>query len=351
MVTAKGEIEMIHFVTDDIFLSPADALVNTVNCEGYMGKGLAYQFKLRYPKNNIDYIKACKTGKLTIGHLHCYRELEKLIINFPTKDKWRTPSKLEYIIKGLDDLRRIIIEKRLKSIAIPPLGSGNGGLNWLEVKSIIVEKLSSLTDVDIYIHEPGVTSVVIPKSKPKVSLAALILVYIKLNLNSKIFKPLVPQKTAFFMDAKLINPYFRFNAYKNGPYDDSIRIISRNILEYKNFYNIKSTKKLFDSINSEIISEKTIKKCNELKPALDKSIYFMNKVADIHQIECVATILYIVREQRGATESEIIEGFVKWSVDKCNRFPVSDILDGIQLLIEEDYIEETLMGYSCKNIF
>lgn len=77
----------------------------------------------------------------------------------------------------------------------------------------------------------------------------------------------------------------------------------------------------------------------------------MNKVADIHQIECVATILYIVREQRGATESEIIEGFVKWSVDKCNRFPVSDILDGIQLLIEEDYIEETLMGYSCKNIF
>lgn len=339
---------MIHFVTDDIFMSPAEALVNTVNCEGYMGKGLAYQFKLKYPNNNIDYIKACKTGLLTIGHLHFYRESGKLIINFPTKDKWRAPSKLEYIDKGLDDLKRIITDQRIKSISIPPLGSGNGGLNWLDVKSIVVEKLSSLSDIDIYVHEPGVSSVVAPKVKPKVSLSALILVYIKLNLNSKIFKPLVLQKTAFFMDIKLANPYFRFKAYKNGPYDDAIRIISRNILEYKNFYNIKSTKKLFDSIYSEIVSDKTIKKYNELKPALDKSICFMNKLSDMHQIECVATILYIVRKHHGATESEIIEGFEKWSVDKHNRFSGSDILEGIQILIESGYLEETLVGYSCK---
>lgn len=350
MVKKKGDFEMIHFVTDDIFMSPAEALVNTVNCEGYMGKGLAYQFKLKYPNNNVDYIKACKTGLLTIGHLHLYRESEKLIINFPTKDKWRAPSKIEYINKGLDDLKRIITEQRIKSIAIPPLGSGNGGLNWLDVKSIIVEKLSSLSDIDIYVHEPGVSSAVAPKVKPKVSLSALILVYIKLNLNSKIFKPLVLQKTAFFMDVKLSNPYFRFKAYKNGPYDDAIRIISRNILEYKNFYNIKSTKKLFDSINSEIISEKIIKKYNELKPALDKSICFMNKLSDIYQIECVATILYIVQAYHGATEVEIIEGFAKWSVEKHNRFSVSDIKKGIQILIEEGYLEENLVGYSCKSV-
>ena len=342
---------MIRFVTDDIFLSPAEALVNTVNCEGYMGKGLAYQFKLKYPDNNIDYIKACKTGELTIGHLHFYKESEKLIINFPTKDKWREPSKLEYINKGLDDLRRIIIDQRINSIAIPPLGSGNGGLNWLEVKAIVVEKLSSLTNVDIYIHEPGVTSKLAPKSKPKLSLAALILVYIKMYLNSKIFNPLVLQKTAFFMDVKLSNPYFRFKAYKNGPYDNSIRIISRNILEYKNFYNIKSTKKLYDSIYFEITSEKTTKKYEELKPALDKAIFFMNNLSDTHQIECVSTILYIVQNQPNVTEREIIEGFAKWSVAKSNRFSVTDILEGIENLIEADYLEETLWGYSCKGVF
>ena len=119
---------MLTFITGDLLESSADCLVNTVNCEGYMGKGIAYQFKLKYPNNNKDYVKACKNKSLTVGKLHYFIEDNKVIINFPTKDKWRQKSKVEYIINGLNELVKLLPQLNIKSIAIPPLGCGNGGL-------------------------------------------------------------------------------------------------------------------------------------------------------------------------------------------------------------------------------
>ena len=99
---------MFFYTTGDLLQSDAEALVNTVNCEGYMGKGIAYQFKLKFPNNNKDYIKACKSGVLRPGKLHFYREAGKIIINFPTKDKWREKSQIKYIEDGLDSLILLI---------------------------------------------------------------------------------------------------------------------------------------------------------------------------------------------------------------------------------------------------
>lgn len=130
---------MLTYTTGDLLKSGAEALVNTVNCEGYMGKGIAYQFKLQFPKNNEDYVRACKSGALAIGKLHYYKEKDKTIINFPTKNRWREKSHMEYIGKGLDQLVVLIQNLDLSSIAIPPLGSGNGGLIWAEVK-LLIEK-------------------------------------------------------------------------------------------------------------------------------------------------------------------------------------------------------------------
>ena len=102
---------MFYYKTGDLLKNEAEALVNTVNCEGYMGKGIAYQFKLQFPDNNKDYIKACKNGKLQPGKLHFYKEHEKIIINFPTKNKWREKSKIEYIEKEV-----IVYRERCNSI-------------------------------------------------------------------------------------------------------------------------------------------------------------------------------------------------------------------------------------------
>ena len=147
---------MFHFVTGDLLQSDAYALVNAVNCEGYMGKGIAYQFKQYFPEMNAAYVKKCRAGQLVPGALHCYETENQLIINFPTKNKWREKSRMEYISSGLEQLSEIIKSNSILSIAIPPLGCGNGGLNWSEVKELILTKLKPIEKItEIYIYEPS----------------------------------------------------------------------------------------------------------------------------------------------------------------------------------------------------
>mgnify|MGYP000880146280 FL=1 len=139
---------MIEYKNGDILKEDAEAIVNTINCVGVMGKGLALQFKNKYPENFIQYKQACKEYKVQIGKMFIYHTEQfinpKYIINFPTKKDWRSNSKIEYIENGLDDLIKVIKELDIKSIAIPPLGCGLGGLDWTIVKQIIETKLSKL---------------------------------------------------------------------------------------------------------------------------------------------------------------------------------------------------------------
>lgn len=123
---------MIKVFEGDMMQSGAEALVNTVNTVGVMGKGIALQFKEAFPNNNKAYVEACKRKELEPGKLLAVWDEnlqlgKKLIINFPTKVHWRYPSKYEYIQKGLVALRELLQMKKITSVAIPPLGSGNGG--------------------------------------------------------------------------------------------------------------------------------------------------------------------------------------------------------------------------------
>lgn len=146
---------MFYFITGDLLQSDAEALVNPVNCQGCMGKGLALQFRRRFPEMYADYVEACRAGRLTPGRLHCYRTGRQFIINFPTKNKWRAKSKPEYISAGLDELVKTIRTEQLRSIAIPALGSGNGGLDWEEVRNLILAKLEPVADTtEIFIYSP-----------------------------------------------------------------------------------------------------------------------------------------------------------------------------------------------------
>ena len=152
---------MIHFIEGNLLESNAEALVNTVNTVGVMGKGIALQFKNQYPNNYKLYEKACKAKEVQVGKLFITEdssllEGRKIIINFPTKTDWRKPSEYSYIESGLQELARIIKDLEIKSVAIPPLGAGNGGLDWNMVKSIIEKKLSNL-NCDIQIYEPNAT--------------------------------------------------------------------------------------------------------------------------------------------------------------------------------------------------
>ncbi len=149
---------MISFTEGNVLASKADALVNTVNTVGVMGKGIALMFKEAFPENYEAYRDACESGEVQVGRMFVTEPLRlggpKWIINFPTKKHWRQPSQLAWIKEGLNDLRRIVQELGIKSIALPPLGSGNGGLNWKDVRPLIAAELALLDDVEVIVFEP-----------------------------------------------------------------------------------------------------------------------------------------------------------------------------------------------------
>ncbi len=142
---------MIEYIEGDIFESPAQVIVNTVNTVGVMGKGLALAFKKRYPDMFERYKQACDNDSLTIGKLMLFYEADHWLLLFPTKKHWRNPSKLEYIEAGLDKFARSYALKSITSVAFPRLGCGNGGLNWQEVRPLMERYLSPLP-IDIYIY-------------------------------------------------------------------------------------------------------------------------------------------------------------------------------------------------------
>ncbi|MEG2018712.1 MAG: macro domain-containing protein, partial [Clostridium sp.] len=323
----------------------AEALVNTVNCEGYMGKGIAYQFKLQYPENNIDYVKACKKGTLTVGKLHYFKEKGKLIINFPTKNTWRAKSKMQYVEDGLDALIQLVNQQQIKSIAIPPLGSGNGGLIWAEVKAVIEEKLSVLhPDIQVYIYEPSQNYVAQPTVEPKLSMSALVLMQVKQELNK--FDTLRLQKTAYFINIFASQNYFNFKRHKYGPYDNSIAIISRNIKEFQKYHNVKNTHEAYRILYNKIVSGKVEANLKELMPFIHKAAEYVNEIDTNHELECLATIIFLIQEKRVLSETEILQSFKAWSEDKAIRFSEEDIRKGIKRLNETSVIENTLTGYS-----
>lgn len=152
---------MSYTVTQgDLLRAEADAIVNAVNCVGVMGKGIALQFKRKWPENFKAYKRACDAGEVRPGKVHVH-ELGKLagrphfIVNFPTKDHWRGDSKIEFVEEGLHDLVRLVKDARIRSIAIPALGCGNGGLDWAEVEPRIKAAFAPLVgEVEVRVFAP-----------------------------------------------------------------------------------------------------------------------------------------------------------------------------------------------------
>lgn len=146
---------MLEFVKGDIFDVPADIRVNTVNCVGVMGAGVALAFKQRYPDMFKDYQRACQDGRVRPGKMHIWKSLGgDWIINFPTKRDWREPSRYEDIAVGLEDLRSYLGGIGDVTVGLPALGCGNGGLDWNRVSDMIRDKLGDL-DARVLVFEPA----------------------------------------------------------------------------------------------------------------------------------------------------------------------------------------------------
>lgn len=225
---------MIRFVKGNLLESQAQALVNTVNTVGVMGKGIALQFKEAYPNNYILYRKACKEKLVHVGSMFITSEKnmlgeEKIIINFPTKTTWRKPSEYSYIKEGLIDLKSKIVEYGISSIAIPPLGSHNGGLDWNVVKQMILDQLSDV-DCDVMLYEPN--DAILERMKGervKLTPARAMLLYMLCALvaQGEFASEFASEKLAYFLQKFGAEDVLKlhFKQYYYGPYSGKVRFI------------------------------------------------------------------------------------------------------------------------------
>jgi len=335
---------MINYTSGNILESNSEALVNTVNCDGYMGKGIAYQFKLKYPYNNDIYEKACKNGNFKIGDILLHEEQDKIIVNFPTKDHWRNKSKIEFIEKGLLRLVEIIEDKNIKSISIPPLGCGNGGLKWEIVKPIIENKLFHISHGrDILIYEPSENINIVSKPKlksvPKLNTSHLLLMLLKMGLAK--FNKLRLQKSAYFINVVSGQDYFKFEAHNFGPYAHSIDILSRNIKEYQDYYSL-NTLEAYNHAIQTLISDNTVSKLASFQYSLNYTLKLINSIAEDSKVELYTTIIYILEINLSCAESEIIEKVHSWNQHKKDSFSENAIKDALIFLMLKGIISLNL---------
>lgn len=333
---------MLTLQTGNILESDADALVNTVNCEGFMGKGLAYQFKKMFPETNKSYIDTCKKNELKPGLLHSHYENNKLVINFPTKDKWRQKSKIEYIEDGMKTLLDLIYKENIKSIAIPPLGSGNGGLSWEDVKKIILNYTDKLNDdIDVFIYEPSFNYQTKAKVAPKLTLSHFILMNIKSKLSK--FSKFRLQKAAFFINLYSHQNYFKFDAHHYGPFSHSIDIISRDIKEFQEFHKF-STEEALNYAYKTLISEKVEEELENFLEPLTKATNFINQFSSNEKIELYSTICYILVNNDSLLEEEIITKIHSWSQMKQDKFNKNQISNALEELVSKKIIQLNILG-------
>lgn len=228
---------MIETAKGNLLKAPTEALVNTVNTVGIMGKGIALQFRQAFPEMYRAYEKACKDGDLQLGQVQVY-DLGGLaggprwIINFPTKGHWRADSRLEDIEAGLVDLIAQIRKLRIRSIAVPPLGCGNGGLDWKVVRPRIVEAFDALPEVQVLLYEPlgAPKSAAMPNrtTRPKLTLGQAALVGLMDRYLKGLLDPFVSlleiHKLMYFLKAAGEQlPKLTFEKSLYGPYSPDLR--------------------------------------------------------------------------------------------------------------------------------
>ncbi len=234
---------MINITKGNLLNAKVDALVNTVNTEGVMGKGIAAQFKRAYPSVYSAYHSACKAGEVQLGKMHV-ANLGALgggprwVINFPTKGHWRAKSKIEDIRAGLRDLVNVVRELGIRSIAIPPLGCGNGGLSWSEVRPMIEQELSIIPEVDIELYSPdgapSAQEMPTRTMKPNLTLSSAALIALIERYRAGLLDPCVRllevHKLMYFLqEAGESRLKLKYDAGLYGPYAQNLRHVLAKI--------------------------------------------------------------------------------------------------------------------------
>lgn len=320
---------MIHYKTGDIFEAQAEAIVNTVNTVGVMGKGIALQFKQRFPDNYDAYKQICSDGKLDVGQLLITQSNSlffKYIINFPTKKHWKQPSQYQYIEDGLAQLVEKIRELNIKSVAMPPLGAGNGKLDWEKVKPIIEKYLTELPNVAFYIYEPQKVFEERDNKKTKNAKltpirAMFVYAFHEYERADSSLNLLVAQKLAYFLQ-RLGEPLrLEYSKGWYGPYATNLnkvlQVINGTYISYESQKDSPITR--IQTVEERLpeIKEALVKLSEVQKFRLNKLLEFIDGFQTPFSLELLATVDWILKDNPNLSPDEVYQQIGQWTKRKA----------------------------------
>lgn len=335
---------MIKITSGNLLKSSAEALVNTVNCDGYMGKGIALQFKQAFPNNYKAYHNACKRGEVVPGKMFVFEEQiengSKIIINFPTKRHWRSKSRLEDIKLGLESLITAIKEHKVQSIAIPPLGCGLGGLKWEVVKPLIEDAFASIPEVEVFLYEPkGAPS---PKSmlirtqkKMTVARALFIQLMKKYKECDYSLTLLEIQKLAYFLQEAGQPLRLNFTKYYYGPYANNLNKVLEAMESHytSGFGDAQKPDTEIDLLPDaykeaeEFLNKLPTNDLIEIKQRLEQVSNLIEGFETPYSMELLATVHWVATHETPGVNSleEAIEAVHKWNQRKKDIYSAEHI--------------------------
>lgn len=339
----------IEFKNGDMFSEPVQALVNTVNCVGVMGKGVALEFKKRWPANFKAYRKLCDAKQLSPGEMFTFDTKElfasegpQFLINFPTKAHWRSKSKISYVEDGLDALLKTIEDHDIKSIAIPPLGCGNGGLDWNDVKPLIEVKLSGLSDVKIIVFPPKETV-----DRPEHVNAKLEMTYERAILLKSLndleryfdgsFDRISLQKITYFLQTLGVNFNLSFSRNLHGPYSATLKKAFTAFEEHGMIAGFLTGDRQTHVTNSgcaiaDDFLNQSGKQSDDVTNRLSKLIQGYESP---YGLELLASVHWLAHHESHYPVEKIIAAMGAWNESKRNAFSEDSIRVAYQRLKED----------------
>jgi len=351
-----------EFITEragDLLADDVEALVNTVNTVGVMGKGIALQFKRAFPENFKAYQAACKRGEIRLGQVQVVStgrltENPRYIINFPTKNHWRSKSKLSDIRDGLIDLVDRIQDLGIRSVAVPPLGCGNGGLRWSDVRPLIIDVLSELSDVEVHLFAPEGAPASAemktatnrpPLTRVRASIIAALDGYIgPFGLGAT---PIEVQKVAYFLERFGEPLDLRFAKARYGPYSERLTHVIENLEgHYVSGFGDRSLPvaeaeplRILDSSLSAV--ESYLADESVVRGNVTSTLRLLDGFDSAYGTELLSTVDWAMTQEGARSEGEVISIIESWNLRKARMFTRTHISRALEQLQTFELIDQT----------
>ena len=347
---------MIEYRTGDILLTDAEALVNTVNCVGIMGRGIALQFKDAYPENFKAYEAACERGEVQPGRMFVFETRHitnpKYIVNFPTKRHWRGKSRMEDIEAGLKALADEIRKRRIRSIALPPLGSGLGALDWRDVRPRIEAALRGLEDVQVIVFEPhGATDQQIAAKShevPKMTSGRAALVILMHRYLGGLLDPFVTllevHKLMYFMQEAGEPLRLQFTKAPYGPYAENLR----HVLQAVEGHFVSGYVDGGDAPNKQLDlvpgavneAEFFLKTDDETRMHFDRVAALVDGFETPFGMELLSSVHWVATKEGAATLEEVLTRTYAWN-ERKRRFSPHQVAIAFDVLRSRGWLRRS----------